>query len=60
MEETVNGATAITGYRYNRLPVVSSSSTSQDAEGNGAAQGTIQPVMVNGAATLSCDTTQNG
>jgi hypothetical protein len=40
--------------------VDSSSSTGQNAEGNRVAKGTIQPVVVNGAATLSCDTTQNG
>jgi RHS repeat-associated protein len=31
-----------------------------DAEGNRVAKGTIQPVMVNGQTTLSCDTTVNG
>jgi len=37
----------MTGYLYN-------------AEGKRVAKGTIQPVMVNGQATLSCDVTQNG
>jgi hypothetical protein len=50
----------MTGYIYDRPFVVSSSSTGQYAEGNRPAKGTIQPVVVNGAATLSCDTTQNG
>ena len=47
MRQSVAGVTTMTQYLY-------------DAEGHRVAKGTIQPVMVNGVPTLSCDTTANG